>query len=263
MKRGISIVKLSLLISVVIVFTTMSFAINYGEDITKLPGYYEGLSEFTNIPIEQLKELVKEHGELTNYMGIDIDIDLLKQGGLSARSDSSGGGGSGKKMTEAQFNSLKSYADEGDMLVTKDSKTWFVNHGHAAIISDCPSNGDKYIVQAIGPDVRSKREKVDSWAKYYKVRIYHRNSASLSQRRSAGSYAKYNLVNKKYSAFPSVGSSSMNCATLIYKAYKSVGIKLKTSKFFFTTTMYPNDIVGDGRNGIEIKINWGGGNHSW
>ncbi|NLM11991.1 MAG: hypothetical protein GX213_14735 [Clostridiaceae bacterium] len=267
-----------LVVSMMLNVTSYSFANERVKvsDITKISGYYEQLSSYTGIPVNELKKLEKKYGELTQYMGIKVDVNRLGNSRNITLSSSSGGG-SDDPMTKAQFTEFKNAAKTGDILVTKDSWTLFVNHGHAAIVESDNVNGDKYIVQAIGPGEKSRREKIDSWASCYTARIYYPTSATSSQRTKAGSYSA-NLTNIDYDAFADVESSSeANCATIIWKAYKNQGISLDTSIMLkyvpipgTTTgiwvpynTCYPVDFVECSNTTMRKSINWSGASDKW
>lgn len=242
-------------------------------DITKISGYYEQLSLYTGIPVNELKKLEKQYGELTQYMGIKVDVNRLRNGRDITLS--SKGGDSDTPMTDEQFKKFKNAAKTGDILVTKDSWTLFVNHGHAAIVENDNVSKDKYIVQAIGPGEKSRREKIDCWASCYTARIYYPSSATSSQRKNAGSYSA-KLTNIDYNALADIKSSSeANCATLVWKAYKEQGISLDTSIMFKYisigiggilvpySTCYPIDFVECSNTTMRETINWSGESDEW
>lgn len=252
---------------------------NVKQDITKIPGYYEGLSSYLGISIPDLKRLEAQYGELTSYLGLEIDVNRIgKSSAGEMKAFSSGGGSNSSSMSESDWKKFYDSATAGNIFITKDSWTAFVNHGHAAICEthNDPKDGKKYIVQAEAPGTKSVRREISVWRNVYTARVYYPTNVSVSDRIAAGEYAGKYLINLNYDPFADVNSStSVNCATLVWKAYKAKGFELDTSIalkpiVIGTTTMfipyytcYPSDIVKDTDTTMKLSINWSGKDHSW
>lgn len=274
-KRLISLIAvLTLLFSM----TTIAFAkgIEEVKDITKSSIYYDSISQYTGISVEELKIIEAKHGDLTEIYGIHIDESRLSDSSGLERASRSASVDSGRKveaMSPEDYEDLKASLDDGDILVTKDAWTVNVNHGHCALVDDVFSSGRIDIVEAFKPGTQSDgytlEKEHDHWKDYNRVRVYYPTRASRRQRDDAGTYAWRNLQGKGYDAFAEVYTSRfLNCATLVWRAYKSEGIELQTSLFYLNKnvkwyTVYPDDIVTDSGNTLRFQVNWGGGDHKW
>lgn len=240
----------------------------FKKDPSKIPGYFESFAAFSGLTVDQLKEIYKKYGELSQHFGVEFDVnrlEALNAGGYA--SIASSGGGSDTPMTDEQFAYMKSKADKGDIVVTKDQ--WFgpVNHGHAAIVvqSDTPT---KYIVDHTGSGLSSKRN-FDNYKVLYTMRLYYTNGVTGDVRRAAADYAVSNLQGWKYDALADIDSTTyVNCATLVWKALKSQGITHKTriipiNEYYYITTVWPADFVTDSKTTFWAGVNWPGDNKKW
>lgn len=108
-------------------------SVKTNSDATKIPGYYEAYSKYTGLSIAQLKGVEKYHGDLNEHL-LPIDIEKLETN-RTIFSASDSGGGDNTPMTDEQWTYIKNKADKGDTLVCKDQWSYFINHGHTALVS--------------------------------------------------------------------------------------------------------------------------------
>lgn len=240
-------------------------------DITKSPIFYESLSQYTGLSVEELKDIEKNNVDLAEMFGVYVEG---ANGGYSTYS-STDPSDDVVPMTQTQYNNLLNTLVDGDIMVTKDSWTVIVNHGHSCMVDDVykyTSGPSVYVIEAFGPDTLSDRYKLgdlhNHWRNYNRVRVYYPTNTTTTVRNNAATYAWENLQDKKYDALADVNSSTyLNCATLVWKAYKSQNVDLQKSFMAVSNvywyTVYPNDFVTDPNNTCRLKVNWSGGDHTW
>lgn len=171
---------------------------------------------------------------------------------------SSGGGSAGSDVDS--LAELVMQGRKGDILISATNTTALIGiinyrHGHAAIVYD-----EETIVQAVAPGYNSIKTNLSGFGASTKVRLYEVAGASDTQASSAATYASNNLVNKPYSATAAAASTEyLNCATLVWQAYKSQGFTLK--KYFGTVT--PESLVKDTQTDAVANINWSGDQDSF
>ncbi len=277
-KRFLSVVLVMTLISSSIVFADDNNL--YENEVKKTDSYYEIISEYTGIEVVELKKIEKEYGNLMDIYGIHFEENAFNSNGelmsldefnkVSVRSSDDD---PVDPMSDSDWQYLTSNLEDGDILITKDSSTGPVNHGHGALVDDVYSS-NIYIVEAYGYGSVSDRHKMkDNWRNYNRVRVYYPDNLSSSVRDDVGTYAGNNLQDWDYDAFADVTSSNyLNCVTLAYKAYKSENYNLQTSLVVIPNgtpypntwyTVYPNDIVTDSNNTMRLQVNWSGNSHKW
>jgi hypothetical protein len=233
--------------------------------------YYNTISAYTGVSIEDLKEIEAAHGNLEDIYGIELDYHSLSLN--SAITDDPPE--EVIAMTQDEYNTLLEEVSKGDILVTKDSWTNVtvlgitktVNHGHCCLVDDKYSS-DVYVTEAFGPDQLSDKyllgDEHDHWKDYHRVRVYYPTDATDTQREEAANYADRELEGWEYDPFAEVRSTKyLNCATLVYKAYESEDIILDKSLFYATQydfwfTVYPKDIVEDDDTTLKHNVNWSG-----
>lgn len=236
------------------------------KDPSTLPGYYEGFAEFTGLSVEELKEIHKNYGELSEHFDVEVDFNRLEKMDKDEISINSDGTPS-EKMSKAQFDSLKAKLDKGDIVISKDQWFTFVNHGHAAIAVQT-NTATKYIVQHTGSG-KSKKSNFDDYASLYSVRLYYTNTLTGTKRSAAADYAAKSLLNYSYDALADINSSTyVNCATLVWKALKNQGVKHETryiaiSQYYIVETVWPKDFVTDNKTTLWAQVNWSGDGNKW
>ena len=158
------------------------------------------------------------------------------------------------------LSDLVSLGKKGDILIsaTNNSKVMGIinyRHGHAAIVYD-----NENIIQAIGPGVKSKKSTLSGFGEVEKVRLYEVNTATAEDSAKAADYAADSLINKNYDIDANATSTtSANCDTLVWQAYKSQDISLK--KYFYTVT--PASLTEDKQTNAVGNINWPGDGNSF
>ena len=153
---------------------------------------------------------------------------------------------------------MRDKADKGDILVSKDSTTFGVNHGHAALVYE----DSAYTIEAPGGDEKSDKYTIYRWRKRYTMRDYYVTRTTGTLRRAAADYAFDNLRGWDYYALPKcTNTSELNCATLLWKAFNSQGITLqKTGAGGCTPICF---VEGSPKTTLWAGVNWSGGDHTW
>ena len=206
-------------------------------------------SKDTGIPLSELEEL-------QNKPGVDIDKFITDYTTATDFSDvviNSGGSGD-RKMTKAQFNNLKSKSLKGNILLSADQSHYGVNHGHAGIVT---TQGEK-TVEALGPGVLSKECVMSGWwSEMYTAKVLYHKTCTNAQQLGVANYAYNHLRGKTYKAIPKVTESKLNCATLVWQAYKSQGITLKKVWLIGVgDTCFPKQLLQDTSLSCKLSINW-------
>lgn len=165
----------------------------------------------------------------------------------------SAGGTTETKMTLEQYNQIEDVATKGNIIVTKDNTTLGVNHGHAGIVyENCTST-----VEALGYFHLSQKQDLSTWKDHYQVRLYYPSDVAETDRYEAGDYAYSNLRGWSYQLLPSVNSTSnLNCATLVWKAYKNGANH--TFTYNAADTVTPQNIVEWWGLTQKVSVNWNG-----
>jgi uncharacterized protein YycO len=216
----------------------------------------ESISQETGIPVSELREIIEADS--------NVDMEAFKERYLEFSSfdspgskayASSGSGSDTKKMTTAQYKDFKGKALKGNILVSKDQSHYGATHGHAGIVT----KSGELTVEALGPDTLSKECVVEGWwSEMYTARIYNHKTCTNTQQLAAADYAYKNLRNKVYANLPNAtDQNKLNCATLVYQAYKSQGINLAT--IFIPpigNTVVPKTITEDKSLNCKLSVNW-------
>lgn len=272
MKKFKTLVTSLLIAAITMSMSSTALASNKNfTNVKKSPLYYESLSQYTGLSVAELKSIENTQGDLTKLFGVYVED---TRGDYSTFS-SSNPSDDVVPMTQAQYNNLLNTVVDGDILVTKDSWTVIINHGHSCMVDDVyktSTSTSVYVIEAFGPGTLSDRYKLgdlhNHWRNYNRVRVYYPTNTTATVRNNAATYAWSNLQDKEYDALADVNSSKyLNCATLVWKAYDSQNVSLKKSLFalnnIYWYTVYPNDFVTDKNNTCRLKINWSGGDNTW
>ena len=163
------------------------------------------------------------------------------------------GNSTGNKMTAAQYQQIEDVATKGNVIITKDSTTLGVQHGHSGIVyENCYST-----VEALGYGEVSQWQLLSTWKNHYQVRLYYPSNVSENNRYAAGNYAYNNLRGWSYQVLPAVDSSSnLNCATLVWRAYKNGAGT--TFTYNAAGTLIPQNIVEWWGMTQKVSVNWSG-----
>ena len=157
-------------------------------------------------------------------------------------------------MTIKQWNAIKEVATKGNILLTKDDRTPGIDHGHSAIVySDCSK-----VIEILGFNHSPQEYNIDRWSDYKTAKLIYPSSASFEERKAAANKAMNTFVNGDvdwvYAIIPSVDDPiTINCATLVWRSYEAVGIKL--GKFGFSSS--PESLLtGSGNIKCKVSANW-------
>lgn len=162
--------------------------------------------------------------------------------------------------TAESLSDLVSLGKKGDILISATNTSQVAGvinyrHGHAAIVYD-----NENIIQAIGPGAKSRKSTLSGFGAAEKVRLYEVDSATKDIASKAADYASVSLINKDYDVDASATSKdALNCATLVWQAYKNQDISLK--KYFYTVT--PASLTEDTKTDAVGNINWPGDEDSF
>lgn len=225
-------------------------------------GYFESLSSYSGISVTELKEMQKEHGDLNEYLGYATVKNDSSNVQLSRNAVINSDGDGSSKMTSSDWTYMKGRADKGDILVSKDQTTYVlwvvgVNHGHAAIVYTDSSR----TVEALGDPYTSDDYDISRWSNRYTMRDYYPTGTTATLRANAANYAYDNLQGKPYSVTASrTDTSSLQCANLVWQAYKSQNIVLDYALAGWAT---PMTFVQDSDLTLWGGVNWSTGAHTW
>lgn len=230
---------------------------------------WEDLSERTGISVELLQDSYaqSEHGE---FMEV-VEYIAQRYAGSEANAQRPGL----YAINNLQWDSVRNKSQVGSVWITKDPTTYGFNHGHAGIVSRVTSSDGQrtvYVTEHLGSkygDALSHEydTQTDSiWR--YKVtscRVYNMKSTANGNVEyfkliNAGNYARNNLQRLPYKATASKTEYAVNCATLVYQAYKSQGISIGNA---VSPTVLPRDIVEDPKASLMYGCNWTANSHEW
>lgn len=199
--------------------------------------------ELKNLDLSTCYDVEQAERDLINGMRDVEEVHL--------ESIQSNGGGGDNKMTIEQWDSIKSEATKGNILLTKDQVTLGYNHGHAAIVyQNC-----KKIIEAPGVGNLSTERDIDAWENFYTCKLMYPASPDFETRKSAADMAKEKYVGWEYAIAPSRSSTKyLNCATLVWRAYNDVGVVLGYAN---ADTVTPRNLLeGGGLITIKVEANW-------
>ncbi len=234
---------------------------------------WESLSQRTQISVEELKK---------SYEMMDYESFISSVEGIENTLNNTLYFNSEKnveiipyQMTQYNWERVCNNSIVGSIWITKDFSSIGIDHGHAAIVSRYLNSGDSriiYTTEHLGKKSGETYSKeynnsvYDHWRKRNSIRVYEVKGSSSStspdkdKMFQAGKYARENLLNRTYVTLASKLSTSVNCATLVYKAYRSQGIYLENP---MSGTVIPKDIVNDSDVILKIGFDWPGGSHTW
>ncbi len=238
---------------IIITFSSLSLAVNAEEKMQfNVNGRNISMEEIAEKARLDVNELEKFYMESPEEFLEEVD-ELYSEKTLRA----SGRNTSGKSVND--FAALVKLGKKGDILISAtNSRNLIVTdfrHGHAALIYS-----DEEIIQAVGKGMDSMKGGLDKFGKMEMVRVYEVSSASSGTAAAAANYAKRFLLGKEYDIDATAGSKTkLNCATLVWQAYKSQDISLK--KYFYTAT--PQSLVEDSKTDAIGNLNWPGDQDSF
>lgn len=200
-----------------------------GFTVEDLERYKDSLGDQFNVEVERLISYSQEYNNSINrndwFRGNDYSLNSGK------------GRGMGKK-TKIPFL-IENYARVGDIHVTAQSQTYGFRHGHAALALNNKINLETY-----GGNDLSGIKYVSNWQNYknYALLRIKATSAKYEKRVIVADYAKKHLQGLKYNALSATNSKTVNCASLVTKAYKESGV-LDMYPWQGNLTVLPIDLV--------------------
>lgn len=210
------------------------------------------ISKKSGIPVSELLEMKEWYGEQF-YQVVDEYIGILDQYHTSNDYERWIGL---QSMSEEQWHLVKFNAFKGDILMSKDQHRWIVNHGHAAIVWEHSERTVEALGKTSGP---SNDYSIDWWKELNTVRIYYPEHVSYFVRRDAADYAYNNLRGKEYKILPLKDDPDyLNCASLVWQAYKSQGVTLNAGLYSI-----PSTLILDPNLYMKVSVNWSGNQYTW
>ncbi len=238
---------------IIITFSNLSIAVNAEEkmqfNVNGRNISMEEIAEKARLDVNELEKFYMESPE--EFLE---EVDELYSEKISR---ASGRNTSGKSVND--FAALVELGKKGDILISATNSRDLIvtdfRHGHAALVYS-----NTHVVQAVGKGIESMKGELDLFGQMEMVRIYKVSSASSRTAAAAVDYAERFLTGKEYDMDATAGSKTkLNCATLVWQAYKSQGISLK--KYFYTVT--PQSLVEDSKTDAIGNLNWPGDQDSF
>ncbi len=149
---------------------------------------------------------------------------------------------SGNRINGTELSPIQN----GDILITKSSRTYAWRNGHAALVVD-DEKGLILECAVLGTD--SGLAYISKWTKYPNFMVYRLRDASKELRNNIAASALENLNSVPYSLtvgifspkFKKAGEiNKTNCSHLVWQAYKLFGFDLDSDKSLIVT---PKDIA--------------------
>lgn len=194
----------------------------------------------------------------------------------------------GNQIGTELYEEALSHGVKGQIWITKDGNTLhYINHGHAGLLyAYAPyyrcfiehrgtSNPLEFVSTYSQMYVWDWGEGDTWWSTVHTLRTYNVQTPQgkaeglpydLGTMISAADYAEKYLIGKSYAPLALKTADSINCATLIYKAYLNAdkydgnAISLGNPK---STTVIPKDLVEDENLIPAFNAQWGGDQHTW
>ena len=219
---------------------------------------------------EELKRLEDMYYELST----DVENQSAAENGIQLASNEHSMERSGLELAIA--NSFK-----GSIWITKDGDTLNVNHGHAALVYTVAS-WDRSTIEHRGPGSMNPSawrttysdiynlEGDAYWQSVKTLKIYDvsaTDNGPVDQINMvcAADYAVANLLGYEYAPLAlKVSTSTVNCATLVYKAYAQQKYDDKNIILGnpLSATVIPKDLVEDKKLRLRYSFQWPG-EHKW
>lgn len=189
---------------------------------------------------------------------------------------------------EELYREALSHGVKGQVWITKDGNFGPVNHGHAGMLyayapyyiafiehrgAASITDYDTTYSQLYAWDWGSGDE---HWKTVHTLRTYNVKTPNATAQGldydpltmiAAADYAMANLLGYSYNPLaPKNSTSSVNCATIIYKAYINANVYGGISTEIgndSSLTVIPKDLVEDTRLQPVFNAQWGGDQHTW
>ena len=254
---------------------------------------YEEYSQISGISIEDLEKISEIYGEeflersMLEYNSNNFSTYSLEDPDLPV-----------ERIPIVDYWGAIAMGEKGQIWITKDGNFGPVNHGHAGMLYAYSSHYISLIEHG-GSDYSGKNmfggkmpkgysgitewdnfnglnSEDPPWSKCHTLRTYNVSTPTstaegvaydIPTMTSAADYASMYLLGKSYNALANKENyDSVNCATLVYKAYKNAGELGGTSLSLGNSsspTVIPKDLVEDSRLVLAFSSQWGGNSHEW
>lgn len=254
---------------------------------------YEEYSQISGISTEDLEKISEIYGEeflentMLEYNSNNFSPYSLEDPNLPE-----------ERIPIGEYWAAIGFGEKGQIWITKDGNFGPVNHGHAGMlyaysayyISLIEHGGDDYSGKNQYGEMMPKgysgitewdnfnglNSEDPPWSKCHTLRTYNVATPTstaeglpydLGTMISAADYASMNLLGKPYNALANKEYyDSVNCATLVYRAYKNANVLGGTSISLDnpnSPTVIPKDLVEDSRLVLAFSSQWGGNPHEW
>lgn len=173
-------------------------------------------------------------------------------------------------MSDTDWGKIYRAALTADIVVTKDYVTLGVDHGHSALMASGNTTVEHYgprnenVPGATG--FSDEYSFANLWKHTKTCRVYGYDGITSGQRSSIAKYARENLRGWEYYANADrTDNTKMNCATLVWKAYNSIGLTLNGYwNNILSFTMLPSDFVEQNPDlSMKASVGWTSGEHNW
>ncbi len=215
-----------------------SVAAEENDDFLSGDFYYDYLFRETGVTTSKLHSIEEKlEVDLYDYFGIDLPTESDYKDFINSNDEDDGISLQSVHvidftytMPAAQWNALKKVAEPSDILVTKDCTSATINHGHSALVYDEETTIEHYGPKDIIEGATGYSDTQDMeyfWRHCKSCRLYEVSEAKdndLSE--DIVKYAEDNLRGLGYAPLARLDVKAVNCATIIWKAYNSVGIDL-------------------------------------
>lgn len=148
---------------------------------------------------------------------------------------------------------------DGDVLLTKSTKTLVYRHGHAALVTDAERGA---AMEAMMIGTVSAQTSVDSWGSYATLMVLGPKTKA-EQTKKALNFAGRNLLHVPYHLFAGFMNKDKSnvvpvnytyCSHLVWQAYKATGLDLDTDGGWLVS---PCDISAS--SDLEVVFSYGFG----
>lgn len=124
----------------------------------------------------------------------------------------------------------------GDILLTKSTRTLYWRHGHCGIVIDA-SKG--ITLESLEPGTISMQQNISKWQSYPTFKLMRLKNVDQKKLDEIAQYAVKNLTGIGYSMFAKKSKvdklTSVNCSQLIYQAFIQFGYDLDCNSGIFIT----------------------------
>lgn len=254
MKRKISCIVLALLL--ILSNATMAFATETAESYSTMSN--QKLAEITGLTENELAEARVVYGAdfnsvisdyLTRIVNVDYEERKSKPRVFADAETNTSYIANNARISDNHWEFMKETFKKGQILVTDDAAEIIHSFGHAAIMVSTT-----HTVEHLGKFTSdlSGYYDVSWWQAFDTMKSF--NYSDTSTMTAAANYANTNLRNWQYNALSDrTSTSSVNCATLVWKAYNSQGVNIVDST---SGVVYPEEFDSSSKLSWVRSVGW-------